>query len=65
MDNFAEYLPFLIPLVIAQFALTFYSLYHVLKHDSYKRGTRLVWIILSFVNFIGPIAYFIFGKEDE
>lgn len=64
MENIMELLPFLIPLLIAQFALMGYTLYHVLTHEHYKRGNRLTWIILSFVNFIGPILYFLIGKED-
>ena len=66
MDNIMEYLPFLIPLVIAEFALFGYTLYHILTHEAYKRGNRALWIILTVVlmNFVGPILYFVLGKED-
>ena len=65
--NVTEILPFLIPLIIAQFALLGYTLYHILTHDSYKRGNRTVWLIVTlvFMNFVGPILYFILGKEDN
>ena len=61
-----EFLPFLIPLVIVQFALLAYTLYHILTHNSYKRGNRVLWLIISIVlmNFVGPILYFVLGKED-
>ena len=61
-----EFLPFLLPLLVAQFALLGYTLYHILTHDTYKRGTRVMWLILTllFMNFVGPIIYFLFGKED-
>jgi len=61
-----EMLPFLIPLIIAQFALLFISLRHVLTHDHYKRGTRTMWVIINIIGmeFIGPILYFLLGKED-
>ena len=61
-----EFLPFLIPLVIVQFALLGYTLYHILTHKSYKLGNRTLWLIITIalMNFIGPILYFIFGKED-
>jgi hypothetical protein len=64
--NITEILPFLIPLIIAQFALLGYTLYHILTHDTYKRGNRTVWLIVTlvFMNFVGPILYFILGKED-
>ena len=65
MEQLTEYLPFIIPLAIAQFALMGYAVYHVLTHKSYKRGNRPLWLIVSiFLNFIGPILYFVFGKED-
>ena len=65
MKEFAEFFPFLLPLIIAQFALMGYSVYHVLTHENYKRGSRPLWLVLSIVlSFFGPILYFIFGKED-
>ena len=61
-----EFLPFLIPLVIAEFALLGYTLYHILTHKYYKRGTRTLWLVISVIgmNFIGPVLYFLFGRED-
>ncbi len=67
MDKIMEFLPFLIPLLIAQFALLGYTLYHILTHKTYKRGSRRMWLVIAVVlmNFVGPILYFIFGKEDS
>lgn len=61
-----ELIPFLIPLVIIQFGFLGYTIYHILTHNSYKRGSRVMWLIISIVlsNFIGPILYFALGKED-
>lgn len=66
MDRVMEFLPFLIPLVIAEFALLGYTLHHILTHNTYKRGNRTLWLIITIVlmNFVGPILYFLFGKED-
>ena len=66
MDQIMEFLPFLIPLVIAQFALLGYTLYHILTHNTYKRGSRALWLVITIVvmNFAGPILYFLLGKED-
>ena len=67
MDKVMEVLPFLIPLVIAQFALLGYTLYHILTHKTYKRGNRTLWLVVTIVlmNFVGPILYFLLGKEDS
>ena len=65
-DQVKELLPFLIPLIVLQFALLGYTLHHILTHRTYKRFDRRVWLIISIVGmeFIGPILYFLFGKED-
>ena len=67
MDNIMELLPFLIPLAIAEFALLGYTLYHILTHKNYKRGSRTMWLVVAIIGmeFIGPILYFLLGKEDE
>jgi hypothetical protein len=66
LSELKEILPFLIPLVIAEFALFGYTLYHILTHDTYKRGNRAAWLVITILmmNFVGPILYFLFGKED-
>jgi len=62
-----EFLPLLIPLVIAEFSLLGYTLYHIFSHKTYKHGNRAIWlvIVLLGMNFIGPILYLIIGREEE
>ncbi len=67
MDNIMEFLPFLIPIIIAELAVLGYTLYHIFTHSTYKRGNRALWVVISIVfmnTFIGPIIYFLLGKED-
>ncbi|HPF86759.1 MAG TPA: PLDc N-terminal domain-containing protein [Candidatus Limiplasma sp.] len=66
MSSIHEMLPFLIPLIVAQFALLGYTLYHILTHKTYKRGTRALWLAVAIIGmeFIGPVLYFLLGKED-
>ena len=66
LNQLKEMLPFLIPLAIAEFALFGDTLYHILTHKTYKRGNRAVWLVITIVlmNFVGPILYFLLGKED-
>ena len=67
MDKLMEFLPFLIPLAVAQFALLGYTLCHTLTHKNYKRGNRTLWLVIAIIGmeFIGPILYFLLGKEDD
>ena len=68
LTDLMEFLPFLIPLIVLQFAVLGWALFHIFTHTSYKRGTRALWVAISviFMNtFIGPILYFLLGKEDS
>ncbi|MBQ2902333.1 MAG: PLDc N-terminal domain-containing protein [Agathobacter sp.] len=67
MEQLMEFLPFLIPLVIAEFGLLAYTIHHILTHNNYKRGNRTLWLAVTIVlmNFVGPILYFLLGKEEE
>ena len=67
MDSIKDILPFLIPLVIVQFSLLGYTIHHILTHDTYQRGNRVMWMIitLALMNFVGPILYFLLGKEED
>lgn len=62
----AEILPFLIPLIVLEFVLLGYTLWHILTHKNYKCGSRGLWLIVVIVGmqFIGPVLYFILGKEE-
>lgn len=67
MPDVKELLPFLIPLVILELALLGVTIRHILTHDTYKRGNRAMWLVITIVGmeFIGPILYFLLGKEDS
>ncbi len=60
------YIPFLIPVAVIQLGLLIAALVHILRHDTYKAGNRVLWIlIVVLINIIGPILYFTIGKGDE
>lgn len=66
MESLKEYLPFLIPGIIIQFALAITALIHVLKHPNYRFGNKVLWIfIVLFLQIIGPVTYFIFGRSED
>lgn len=67
MDKIVQYLPFLIPIVIIELALVVAALVHCLKHNKYRFGNRVLWIIVILVlcEFIGPILYFTIGRGED
>ena len=66
MPDIKEILPFLIPLIIAEIILLIITLRHIFTYKNYKRGTRTLWVIITIVGmeFVGPVLYFLLGKED-
>ncbi|HHT69174.1 MAG TPA: PLDc_N domain-containing protein [Firmicutes bacterium] len=66
MEIMKEYWPFLVPLILAEFVLMVTALVHVLRHPNYKFGSRALWIpVVLFVQILGPIVYFVFGRGDD
>ena len=66
MNELKELLPFLLPLVLIQFGLLGYTFHHILTHNTYRRGNRTLWLIVTILlmNFVGPILYLLLGQED-
>ena len=66
MEQITQFLPFLIPLIIAEVVLLAITIRHILTHNTYKRGNRVIWLVVAIVGmqFWGPILYFLLGKED-
>jgi len=61
-----DYLPVLIPLAVIQLGLMIAALVHICTHETYRMGSRTIWIVVCVVvNVIGPILYFILGRSDE
>ena len=66
MEELVKLLPLLIPLIIVQYSLWGYALYHILTHKTYKRGSRALWLCITLIlsNFVGPILYLALGRES-
>ena len=65
MDLLLKIWPFLLPIVLIELILLTMALVHILTHNTYKRGTRTMWIIISLIQIIGPILYFTLGRSDD
>jgi hypothetical protein len=61
-----ELLPLLIPLILLQLALVGVGLFDLTRPERrVKGGNKLVWgLVIAFVQFFGPLVYFLFGRED-
>jgi hypothetical protein len=61
-----EILPFLIPLIVLQLVLMLVGLYDLTRPERRVKGdSKVVWaLIIIFVNLLGPLFYFLFGREE-
>lgn len=65
MNELRELLPLLWPLIVIQLALIVFALLD-LRQRTATRGPKWVWVlVIVFVNLIGPIIYFVVGRNDE
>lgn len=66
MEQLINFWPFLLPVALIQVGLAIAAVVHILRHNTFKVGNKVIWLIVSiFVNIIGPILYFIIGKADD
>ncbi len=62
----SEILPLLIPLVVLQLILVVAALYDLTRPGRRVRGgNKLVWgCVIVLGQLLGPLAYFLIGRED-
>lgn len=65
-DIFFDNLPLFIPLIILEVGLDLFALIHILRHNHYRMGNRILWIILVLlIQPFGAIVYLILGRGNE
>lgn len=66
MNEIAEFIPFLVPILVIELALAITALIHVIRHPKYRFGNKAIWILVVLLfQIIGPIIYFVFGRGEE
>lgn len=65
IDTLREYAPLLIPIILIQLALVIAALWDLIRREK-TRGSKWLWVIvILFLNTLGPIIYFLVGRDDE
>ncbi len=64
MNELIEWIPFLIPIILIQFALMIFALIDLSRREHVK-GEKWMWVlIIIFINIVGPVVYLFMGRED-
>ena len=64
-ERFLEFLPYIIPLVLLQLTLMIVALVDLIRREKTRYLPKWAWaIIIILGELIGPIIYFIFGREE-
>ena len=65
MEDILSYLPLLAPLLIIEIVLLVVALLDLIRREQVRYFPKWVWaVIILVLNFIGPIAYLILGREE-
>lgn len=65
MSEWTQYIPLLIPVILIQLGLMIAALLDLLRQPR-TRGPKWVWaIVIVVVNIVGPIVYFVAGREEN
>ena len=65
LDALEQYIPLLVPILLIQLALMIAAILDLIRREK-TRGPKWLWvIIILFLNMIGPIVYFLVGRDDE
>ena len=64
LQQIKDLIPLLIPIILIEFGLLIAALIDLIRRPN-TRGPKWMWVlIIFFVNFIGPIIYFVIGREE-
>jgi hypothetical protein len=65
LQTIIDLLPLLLPLLVLELGLMIGALVHLLRRKKVRRGSVALWVVLIVVlNIIGPVLYFLIGRED-
>lgn len=67
LKKIVEFLPFIIPIVLLQWALMVFAIVKLIKAEQPpKLLPKWAWlIIILLVNIIGPVVYLMLGRSEE
>ncbi|MEW6034202.1 MAG: PLD nuclease N-terminal domain-containing protein [Chloroflexota bacterium] len=64
--DIGQLIALLVPLALVQLGLMAFALYDLVKRKRVKGGSKWTWgVLIVVVNIIGPVLYFVLGREED
>ncbi len=64
-EKLLQYLPFLIPVILLELILLIVAVIDLARREKVRYLPKWGWaLVVVFIQIIGPIAYFILGREE-
>lgn len=65
MNELRSFFPLLLPLLVIELALLVIALIDLVRRDQVRYLPKWAWaVIILLLNFLGPIAYLLIGREE-
>ena len=65
MESIVQMLPYLVPIIVLEFALLAFALVDLFKRKHVTGGNKIIWaLVVVCFQIVGPIAYLVFGRKE-
>ena len=65
METVVQMLPYMAPLIALGFILLAVALIDLVKRKRVTGGNKLIWVLVIFIQIIGPVIYLIAGRKED
>jgi hypothetical protein len=65
MDELRSFIPLLLPLLVIELVLLIIAFTDLIRREQVRYLPKWAWaVIILLLNFLGPIAYLLLGREE-
>jgi len=65
METVIQMLPYMAPLIVLGAVLLTVALVDLAKRKRVTGGNKIIWVLIIFIQIIGPVIYLIAGRKEE
>jgi len=65
MESLIQMLPYMAPLIILGITLLAVALIDLVKRKHVTGGNKIIWVLVIFIQIIGPVIYLVAGRKEE